>query len=157
MKLKNAFLKVLDFIENINISPLYGYSLATIMLIFNIILNFAQYSLIYGGGSYIKIWTYLSYILFWISIVLFALTKKKKYYGMKISRIFSILFVFLVGQLSNLLPSEAYMNGDCYVNPMDMIIIILLIVSGFMGYSFGKYISKKIKNKPNADAKYSQG
>ena len=49
------------------------------------------------------------------------------------------------------------MNGDCYVNPMDMVIIILLIVSGFMGYSFGKYISKKIKNKPNADVNYSQG
>ena len=99
MKLKNAFLKLLNFIESINISPLYGYSLATIMLVFNIILNFAQYSLIYGGGSYVKIWTYLSYILFWSSIVIFALTKKKKYYGMKISRIFSILFVFFDGTI----------------------------------------------------------
>lgn len=38
------------------------------------------------------------------------------------------------------------MHGDCYFDPIDFVEYLVLIVAGFVGYAFGKYIAKKIKN-----------
>ena len=38
------------------------------------------------------------------------------------------------------------MHGDCYFDPIDFVEYLVLIVAGFVGYAFGKYIAKKIEN-----------
>ena len=43
------------------------------------------------------------------------------------------------------------MHGDCYFDPIDFVEYLVLIVAGFVGYAFGKYIAKKIENFKKED------
>lgn len=153
MLLKQTFFKWLDKLENLKITPLWGYSFVVSMLLSSVALNAAQLSVSYGGGGFVKIWFYLAFVLEWAAFVLFALTKKIKRYGMKISRIFAIIFVFITLQVWRLLPSQAQMYGDCYVDPMDMVMIIFSMLAGFVGYYVGKQVAEKIKSGDMASVK----
>lgn len=159
MRTKNTFFKLLDKLENVKISPVWGYSFAVCLILYATGLVIAQCDVSFGGGEFIPLWSDMSVILWWVAIILFALIKKSKRYGMKISRIFAIAFVFISIQLSRLIPSNPQMHGDCYFDPMDLIEYLIFIVAGFVGYAVGKYIAKKIENCNMASVKIesSQG
>lgn len=143
----------MDKLESLKITPLWGYYLIIIMLLSCMALNTAQSSVSYGGGGFIETWFYLAFVVEWAAFVLFALTKKSKRYGMKISRIFAIIFVFITLQIWRLLPSQAQMHGDCYFDPMDMVMIIFSVLAVFVGYYVGKKVVEKIKSGDMASVK----
>ena len=146
MQLKNAFLKLLDKLENVKISPVWGYSIAICLILYAIGLSIVQWDVHSGGGGYFLLWTYMSELAILAAIVLIVLTKKAKRYGAKISRIFSLAFLIIAVNLCHYIPSSPQMHGDCYFDPIDFVEYLVLIVAGFVGYAFGKYIAKKIEN-----------
>lgn len=145
MNLKNTFFKWLDKLENVKISPLWGYSFAICLILYALGLMVVQADVSVGGGGHFLLWYNVGLVSIWTGIVLFALTKKAKRYGMRISRLFSIIFLFSACQLSRFIPSNPQMYGDCYFDPMDLIEYLIFIVAGFVGYAVGKYIAEKIK------------
>lgn len=158
MKIKNTFFKLLDKLENVKISPIWGYSLATCLILFSVILTAFQLSVTYGDGVFINISFYWFYVLNCVAIALLALTKKTKRYGMKISRMFAITFVFIMCHVWDIFHCQAQMFISGYINSM-MVIIMLSVVAGVAGYAFGKYVAKKIENCNMASVKIesSQG
>lgn len=153
MRIKNTFFKWLDKLENVKISPMWGYSFAVCLFLYSLGLRVVQWDVSYGGGGYFSLWFDLSYWTFLTAVVLLLLTKKAKRYGAKIARIFSLVFLFVSGRLTCYIPSNPQMYGDCYFDPLDFVGYLVLIVAGFVGYAVGKYIAKKIKDSNMATVK----
>ncbi len=153
MSFKNTFFKWLDKLENVKISPMWGYSFAVCLILFWLVLNLAESSIYAGGGTYVDLWFFVSSLTLWSGIVLLVLTKKSKRYGAKIARLSSVISVLVAVLLSRFIPSKAQMNGDCYVNIMFPICLLIYVVAGFLGYACGKYIAKKIKDSNMATVK----
>lgn len=132
---------------------MWGYSFAVCLILFWLVLNLAESSIYAGGGTYVDLWFFVSSLTLWSGIVLLVLTKKSKRYGAKIARFSSVISVLVAALLSRFIPSEAQMNGDCYVNIMFPICLLIYVVAGFLGYACGKYIAKKIKDSNIATVK----
>ena len=92
------------------------------------------------------LWACMSELAILLAAVIIVLTKRVKCYGAKISRIFSLAFLAIAAKLCHYIPSSPQMHGDCYLDPIDFVEYLVLIVAGFVGYAFGKYIAKKIEN-----------
>ena len=160
MRLKNTFFKWLDKLENVKISPVWGYSFAVCCLFlfvlgwaFALRWAFAQWDGADGGGGYFLLWIYLSELVLLAAIVLIVLTKRSRSYGAKIARIFSVMFLVVSEKLCHYIPSNPQMHGESYFDPLDLLEYLVFIVAGFVGYAVGKYIAKKIKDSNMATVK----
>ena len=159
MNLKNTFFKWLDKLENVNISPVWGYSFAVCLFLFAGFLVVAQIDVVWGGGELIPLWFQLGYALVLLAVALVLLTKKAKKYGAKIARFSAMAFWFISGYIVRFIPSNPQMHGDCYFDPIDYVKDAIAIIALFVGYAVGKYIAKKIKDSNMATVKeeLSQG
>ena len=145
MILKNTFFKWLDKLENVKISPVWGYSFAVCLFLFAVFLVVAQIDVVWGGGEFIPLWFQLGYALVLLAVALVLLTKKAKKYGAKIARFSAMAFWFISVYITRFIPSNPQMHGDCYFDPIDLIEYLVFIVAGFVGYAVGKYIAKKVE------------
>ena len=159
MNLKNTFFKWLDKLENVKISPVWGYSFAVCLFLFAGFLVVAQIDVVWGGGEFIPLWFQLGYALVLLAVALVLLTKKTKKYGAKIARFSAMAFWFISGYIVRFIPSNPQMHGDCYFDPVDYVKDAIVIVALFVGYAVGKYIAKRIKDSNMATVKeeLSQG
>lgn len=127
-------------IENLNIKAFVGYSLAVLLLVSSFV-DFLWPDI--GRYTYKYIF---DFICIRLAIILFALTKKTKRFGLRLARLFAIFSFFAVLQLSQIIPSWAGMYGDCYIDPMDAVMFSISVIAGFLGYLLGQRIGQKIKN-----------
>ena len=153
MRLKNTFFKWLDKLENVKISPLWGYSFAVCLFLYALGLAFAQWDVTDGGGERFLLWTCLWEVVVFAALILIVLTKKAKRYGAKIARVSSVIFLKVVDNLWPYIPSNPQMHGESYFDPLDLVEYLVFIVAGFVGYAVGKYIAKKIKDSNMATVK----
>lgn len=151
---KEAVYSLLYKLENLSINPFVGYALVLLLILPTILKPFWLRS-----SEKYTYSIFFDFICFWVAMILFAITKRTKYFGARLARIFAVISVFAMSQLWRIIPSEARMYGDCYIDPMDFVLDAAMVVIGFLGYLIGKTLGSKLLNKNIASMKIesSQG